>query len=332
MDLSTTYLGFELPHPFMPGASPLVDDLDTVRRLEDAGAAAIVMHSLFEEQLVGEQLAFAAYTDAREESYAEALSYLPRPADFALGPEEYLEQVRRIKAAVKVPVVASLNGRSLGGWLGFARLLQDAGADALELNVYELAADVDASAAVVEDRLVDMVRAVRQAVRVPLAVKLSPFYSALPHLARRLEQAGANGLVLFNRFYQPDIDIEALEMTRTLHLSTNAELPLRTIWLAVLSARTGVSLAASGGVHDAPDAIKAIMAGAHAVQMVSALLRLGVDHLRAVREATARWLEEHEYESLRQMQGSMNLARCPDPTALERFNYVKILQGFHIGG
>ncbi|MGH7785974.1 MAG: dihydroorotate dehydrogenase-like protein [Candidatus Binatia bacterium] len=328
MDLSTTYLGFDLPHPFMPGASPLVDDLDTVRRLEDAGAAAIVMHSLFEEQLVGEQLAFAAYADAREESHAEALSYLPRPADFALGPEEYLEQVRRIKAAVRVPVVASLNGRSLGGWLGFARLLQDAGADALELNVYELATDPTESPAVVEDRLVDMLRAVRQAVRLPLAVKLSPFYTALPHLACRLEQAGANGLVLFNRFYQPDIDIEALEMARTLHLSTSEELPLRTVWLAVLSAHTGVSLAASGGVHTAVDAIKAVMAGAHAVQMVSCLLRQGVEHLRTVREATARWLEAHEYDSLRQMQGSMNLARCPDPAALQRFNYVHMLQSW----
>jgi len=328
MDLSTTYLGFTLPHPFMPGASPLVDDLDTVRRLEDAGAAAIVMHSLFEEQLVGEQLAFVAYADAREDSSAEASSYLPRPRDFALGPDAYLEQVRRIRAAVSVPVIASLNGRTAGIWLRYAPLLYEAGADALELNIYELAADANENAAVIEDRLLSMVRTVRANLSAPLAVKLSPYYSSLPSLARRLEEAGVDGLVLFNRFYQPDIDIEALEVASGLELSSSADLPLRLTWLAVLSASTGLSLAASGGVHTGTDAVKAVMAGAHAVQMVSALLLHGVEHLRIVREAAARWLEEHEYDSLRQMQGSMNLARCPDPSAFERFNYVRVLQSW----
>jgi dihydroorotate dehydrogenase (fumarate) len=328
MDLSTTYLGLSLPHPFMPGASPLVDDLDTVRRLEDAGAAAIVMHSLFEEQLVGEQLAHLAYTEAPAESFPEALSYFPRPAEFALGPDDYLEQLRRIKAAVAVPVIASLNGRDVGGWLAYARLLAAAGADAIELNVFELATDARESAAAIEDRVLAMVRSVREAVAIPLAVKLSPYYTALAHLAAQLDGAGADGLVLFNRFYQPDIDVEQLEVAPTLRLSESAELLLRITWLAVLAPQVRASLAVSGGVHTAIDAVKAVMAGAHAVQMVSALLRHGPEHLRVVREATAEWLEAHEYESLRQMQGSMNLRTCPDPKAFTRANYVNVLQSW----
>ena len=328
MDLSTTYLGFDLPHPFMPGASPLVDDLDTVRRLEDAGAAAIVMHSLFEEQLVGEQLAHAAYTQGPAESFPEALSYFPPASDFALGPDQYLERLRDIKAAVAVPVIASLNGRDLGGWLAYARLLEQAGADALELNLYELATDPEESAAAIERRTLAVVAAVREVVRIPLAVKLSPFYTALAHLARALDAAKVDGLVLFNRFYQPDIDVEHLEVARTLHLSDPSELLLRVTWLAVLSPVVRASLAVSGGVHTAVDAVKAVMAGAHAVQMVSALLRGGPEHLRAVRDATAEWLEAHEYESLRQMQGSMNLQRCPDAKAFARINYVHLLQGW----
>jgi dihydroorotate dehydrogenase (fumarate) len=330
VDLSTTYLGFTLPHPFMPGASPLVDDLDMVRRLEDAGAAAIVMHSLFEEQLIGEQLAHAAYSEVPSESFFEALSYFPPAAAFALGPDEYLEQLRRIKAAVRVPVVASLNGRDAGGWLAYAHLLAEAGADALELNVYELATDPRESAAVIEDRLLAMVRAVRQSVAIPVAVKLSPYYTALAHLAEQLDAAGVDGLVLFNRFYQADIDVEQLEVARTLHLSDSSELLLRVNWLAVLSPHVRASLAVSGGVHTALDAVKAVMAGADAVQMVSALLRHGPEHLRAVREAAAEWLEAHEYESLRQMRGSMNLQRCPDPQAFARVNYVHVLQGWHV--
>ena len=328
MDLSTTYLGFTLPHPFMPGASPLVDDLDAVRRLEDAGAAAIVMHSLFEEQLVGEQLAHAAYTHGPAESFPEALSYFPQSSEFALGPDEYLEQLRRIKAAVAVPVIASLNGRGVGGWLTYARLLAEAGADALELNIYELATAPQECAATVEDRMLAMVRAVRASVSVPVAIKLSPFYTALAHLAEQLDDAGAQGLIVFNRFYQPDIDVEQLEVVNTLHLSDSSELLLRTTWLAVLSPHLRASLAVSGGVHTALDAVKAIMAGAHAVQMVSALLRYGPEHLRTVREETAHWLEAHEYESLGQLRGSMNLQRCPDPQAFARANYLHVLQGW----
>ena len=262
MDLSTTYLGFTLPHPFMPGASPMVDDLDTVRRLEDAGAAAIVMHSLFEEQLTGEYLAYAAYTAGPSDSFPEALSYLPPSADFVLGPDAYLEQLRRIKAAVAVPVIASLNGCDPGGWLAYSRLLAEAGADALELNVYELATDPHESAANVEDRLLAMVRAVRADVSIPVAVKLSPYFSALAHLAGRLDASGVDGLVLFNRFYQADLDIEQLEVTRHLQLSDSSELLLRITWLAVLSPHLRASLAVSGGVHTVVDAVKALMAGA----------------------------------------------------------------------
>lgn len=328
MDLSTRYLGFELPHPFMPGASPLVDDLDTVRRLEDAGAAAIVMHSLFEEQIRREQVATARFLDAPAESFAEALTYLPTPETFALGPEQYLEQLRRIKRAVRIPVIASLNGSTEGGWLSYARLLEQAGADALELNVYSLATDFDESGEILERRTLQMLSAVKHAVSIPVAVKLSPFYSSLAHFARRLEEYGADGLVLFNRFYQPDLDIEALEVAPTLRLSDPSELLLRLRWLAILSGRVRPSLAVSGGVHSAVDAIKAVMAGADAVQVVSALLKNGPDRLRTLRQDLALWLEEHEYDSLAQMKGSLSLLRCPDPAAHERANYMTILQSW----
>ncbi len=328
MDLGTNYLGLKLPHPLMPGASPLVDDLDTVRRLEDVGASAIVMHSLFEEQVVGEQLAAARYVDTHADSSAEAQSYFPDSDVFALGPDEYLEQIRHIKAAVKIPVIASLNGATEGGWLQYARLMQEAGADALELNVYYLATDPDENGDVLEQRAVDMLKTVKSGVRIPVSVKLSPFYSSLAHFGRRLDQAGADGLVLFNRFYQPDIDVDRLEVLRTLELSDSSELLLRLRWLAVLSGRIDGSLAVTGGVHTALDAIKAVMTGAHAVQLVSSLLEHGVAHLGTLRDQMAAWLEEHEYESLRQMQGSMNLVRCPDPKAFERANYTRILQGW----
>jgi dihydroorotate dehydrogenase (fumarate) len=328
MDLSTTYLGLELPHPLMPGASPLVDDLDTVRRLEDAGAAAIVLHSLFEEQIEVEQVGTVQMMEAHEEAFAEALSYFPQPGEFGLGPEQYLEQVRRIKAAVDVPVIASLNGVTATGWLEHARLIQQAGADALELNVYYLATDPRDPAGAVEARTLDILRAVRREVAIPLAVKLSPFFSSLPHLVHELDALGADGIVLFNRFYQPDIDPDLLEVVPTLHLSDSSELLLRLRWLAILTGHVRASLAVSGGVHTAVDAVKAVMAGAHAVQLVSALLRHGPEHLRTLRESMAAWMTEREYASLRQMQGSMSLERCPDPGVFERANYARVLQSW----
>ncbi len=327
MNLTTTYLGFELPHPLVPGASPLAEDLDTVRRLEDAGAPMITMYSLFEEQVVREELSLTNSIETPKECYAEALSYFPDPDEFVLGPDEYLEQVRKVKAAVSVPVVGSLNGTTEGGWLRYAKLIEQAGADALELNLYELALDTRESGEAVERRGLEVVRAVKRQVPIPVAVKLSPFYSSIANYAHRLEEAGADGLVLFNRFYQPDIDVEKQELVRV-NLSSPSELLLRVRWIGALSGRVRPSLAATGGVHTAPDAVKAVMAGAHATQVVSALLRHGPGYLRQVRQELALWLEEHEYESLRQMQGSMSLLRCADPAAYLRANYIKLLQSW----
>ncbi len=287
----------------------------------------IVMHSLFEEQIVGEQLAFVRSMEVADESYAEALTYLPRPRDFRLGPHEYLTQVARIKKAVSVPVIGSLNGVSDGGWLGYAKLIEEAGADGLELNMYELATDLEESGSHIEDRSLRVAKAVKQSVTIPVAVKLSPFYSSIANFCKKLDSLGMDALVLFNRFYQPDIDVEELEVVRV-QLSSSSELTLRLRWLAILSGRIRASLAASGGVHTAVDAIKAVMAGAHGVQMVSALLEHGPGRLKKVREGISRWLEEHEYESLKQMQGSMSLSRCGNPNAYERANYVKVLQSW----
>jgi dihydroorotate dehydrogenase (fumarate) len=328
MDLSTTYLGLKLPHPFMPGASPLVDDLDKVRRLEDAGASAIVMHSLFEEQITREQLSAFLHTEPHGESFAEALAYFPNPDRFALGPEEYLAQVARIKGTVSVPVIASLNGTTPGGWLRYARSIEQAGADALELNVYAVATDPEEDSRGVELRTLELLRAVKKEVRIPVAVKLSPFYTAFAHFASQLDAAGADGLVLFNRFYQPDIDAENLQAVRELPLSQRGELSLRLRWLAILSSRVKASLAVTGGVHTALDAIKAVMTGAHAVQVVSALLQRGPGYLRELREEMERWMEEREYASLAEMRGSMNLEACPDPAVYERANYMLTLQSW----
>jgi dihydroorotate dehydrogenase (fumarate) len=327
MNLASNYMGFDLPHPLIPGASPLVDDLDRVRRLEDAGAPMIVMHSLFEEQITSEQLAMSRSMEAGVDSFAEALSYLPELDDFALGTHEYLEQVRRIKAAVSVPVIGSLNGTTAGGWLTYARLIAEAGADGLELNLYEMATDLDETGGQVEERGLEVVRAVCEAVNIPLAVKLSPFYSSIANFAAKLDRIGVEAILLFNRFYQPDIDVEQLEVLRV-NLSSPSELLLRLRWLAILSGRVRASLGATGGVHTAIDVVKAVMAGADGVQMVSALLQRGPDYLRQVRDDLARWLEVHEYESLAQMRGSMSLLRCDNPKMYERANYMKILQSW----
>jgi dihydroorotate dehydrogenase (fumarate) len=319
MDLSTDYLGLSLPHPLMPGASPLVDDMDMVRRLEDAGAAAIVMHSLFEEQI----------TPPAGGSSGVAASF-PGGYEFRLGPAPYLEQVRRIAAAVNVPVIASLNGTTAEGWLEYARLMQDAGADALELNIYRLAADPSESGAEVERRLIDMVGAVTDNVAIPVAVKLSPYYSSLSHLARELRDAGADGLVLFNRFHQPDLDPEMLLAPARLKLSTPDELLLRTRWLAILSGQLPISLAATGGVHSGEDAIKAILAGAHAVQLVSALIEHGPEHLAVVRREVSHWLDAREYDSLRDAQSAARAFRASDPEASERGSYLRMLQSWRV--
>jgi dihydroorotate dehydrogenase (fumarate) len=329
MDLTTHYLGLTLKNPLLPGASPLVDSLDSVRRLEDAGAAGIVMHSLFEEQIALEARAEMEDVDAHEFSFAEAATYLPAVDDFALGPDRYLEQIAKIKRAVGIPVIASLNGITPGGWTSYAKLMEEAGADALELNVYFLPTDPTRSSADVEAQVLEVTKLVVAAVQIPVAVKLSPFFSALPHFARQLHEAGARGLVLFNRFYQPDLDPEELEVKPTLQLSDPYELRLRLRWLAILSATTPGDLSASGGVHTGLDAIKAVMTGATTVQMVSILLRQGPGHLAEVLGFFERWLEEHDYESLAQLRGSLSLSTCPDPAAFERANYLKILQSWN---
>lgn len=328
MNLSTDYLGLKLKNPIMPGASPLVDDLATVRRLEDAGAAAIVMHSLFEEQINLERQALAHDIEAHTESFAEATSFLPNEEDFDETSEQYLALICKIKGIVSIPVIASLNGITPGGWVHHAKLMQQAGADALELNYYDLPSDPLKTGMDVEQRALDLVKAMRQEVSIPIAVKLSPFFSSLPNFVNQLRGAGANGVVLFNRFYQPDINIEDLDTNSVLELSTPSELRLRLRWLAVLSSQVDISYAATGGVHSATDAIRAIMAGAHAVQVVSALLKNGPDHLATLIADLGRWLEEHEYESIEQMRGTMNLKHCPDATAFERANYLRILKSW----
>lgn len=328
MDLTTEYLGLRLKNPLLPGASPLVDSMDSVRRLEDAGAPAIIMHSLFEEQIALEARAELEDVDAHEYSFAEAATYLPAADEFALGPDRYLEQIGRIKKAVGIPVIASLNGATPGGWTHYAKLMEEAGADALELNIYYFPTDPSRTSAEVEGQVLAITRSVTAGITLPVAVKLSPFFSALPHLARQVLEAGARGLVLFNRFYQPDLDPEELEVKPTLQLSDPYELRLRLRWLAILSASLHGDLSASGGVHTGLDAVKAIMAGATTVQMVSVLLRQGPGHFAELLRFLDRWLDEHEYTSLEQLRGSLNLRTCPDPSAFERANYLKILQSW----
>jgi len=326
MDLTTTYLGFELTNPIVIGACPLGTRLDSIRQLEDAGASAVVLPSLFEEEILA-----AVHSHLEMESmggFAEASTYLPDPEGYHVGPDQYLEHVAAVKGATSFPVIGSLNGSTPGGWTSYAKKIEDAGADALELNVFHLPFDPDESGEEVEQRTVDVIRSVKAEVSIPVAAKLSPFFSSLPNFAGRLEKAGADGLVIFNRFYQPDIDIEELDVVPNLRLSTADELRLRLRWLAVLSAQLEISLAASGGAHSAVDVLKAVMAGAHSVQMVSALLIHGPEHIGRVLEAIEFWMNDHDYESLRQMQGSMNLMRVPKPESFARANYMRMLDSW----
>lgn len=328
MDLTTRWLGLELAHPIVPGAGPLYDGLDGVRRLEDAGAPLITLRALFEEQIVGEQFALARAIDSSSDAFAEASSFLPGTHEFVLGPDEYLEHLRCSKAATRLPIVASLNGTTQGGWLDYATLLEQAGADALELNLYELATHPERTAAAVESALLDVVRAVRRRIRIPIAVKLSPFFTSLPNVAHGLVKAGADGLVLFTRFYQPDIDPGAQEYRPTLRLSTPDELNLRLRWIAILHGRVGAQLALTGGVHHGSDVVKALQCGASVVQVVSALLAQGVDQLHALVAQLRVWMEEHDWNSVTSLVGCMSHQHCPDPRQLERANYARLLQSW----
>ncbi|MGE3510748.1 MAG: dihydroorotate dehydrogenase-like protein [Vicinamibacterales bacterium] len=328
MDLTTTYLGLRLTNPVVPGASPLADELDTVRRLEDAGAPAVILRSLFEEQIALESMDEHAHVDAHGESFAEAASYFPSAGVFQLRADQYLEHLRAIKEAVQIPVIGSLNGTTPGGWLSYAKQIKQAGADALELNVYRLATDLQTRGSDLERQILEIVHELKRAVAMPIAVKLSSSYTSLANFAWELDQAGADGLVLFNRFYQPDIDVEELSVARTIHLSTSSELLPRLHWVGILSGRVRPSLAVTGGVHTALDVVKATMAGAHVAQMVSALLAHGPTYLQRVLADLRQWMEEHEWASLGAMRGNLSLKKVPDPAAYERANYMMLLQSW----
>ena len=326
MKLTTKYLGLELKSPFVIGASPLGEDVDMARHLEDCGASAIVMHSLFEEQLTGDSDALTTLTESIEDSSPEALSYFPEASDYSLGPDDYLNQIARLKSNLSIPVIASLNGRTPGGWVSHAKLMQEAGADALELNIYEVPTDITESGADIEARVLEVVAGVKEKLTIPLSVKLAPFYSSLPSLANSLHLAGVNGLVLFNRFYQPDLDIEDLAVEPKLFLSTSSELLLRLRWMAVLYGKLPVSLALSGGVHKVHDAVKAIMAGADSIQIVSLILRHGPKALETLIKEFSAWMEEHDYKDVAEMRGCLSHQNSPDPAAFERANYLRVLQ------
>jgi dihydroorotate dehydrogenase (fumarate) len=325
MNLATTYLGMRLPHPLMVGAGPLTDDVDKVKELEDQGAAALVLRSLYEEEITGEQMAAFFQSESYGESFAEATSYAPDP-EVPLGPDEYLEHLRRVKEAVGIPVIASLNGTTPGGWTSHARLMEQAGADALELHIFHAASDPRTSAADVERQMIEIVRAVKEGLHIPVAVKLSPLFTAFAHFARQIDQAGADGLVLFTRFHNVDIDVLELEVLRTLPLSDSSDLQLRLRGTAALAGRVKASLAITGGVHTALDVIKATMAGAHVTQMVSALLRNGPRYLRVVRSDLEAWMKENEWGSLEEMRGNMGFERIPDPASYEREQFRMMLR------
>jgi dihydroorotate dehydrogenase (fumarate) len=306
----------------------LCDDLDNLKRIEDAGAGAVVLASLFEEQLRVDRVELSERLEQGTESFAEALTYFPEPSEFKVGPETYLEHIRKAKASLKIPVFASLNGSTLGGWTEYARQIEEAGADALELNIYAIPTDPDLTAAAVEDTYVDIVKAVKQQVSIPVAVKLSPFFTNFANVAKRLDEAGADALVLFNRFYQPDIDLEELEVVPNILLSTPMAMRLPLRWIAILYGRLKADLAATSGIHRATDAIKMLMAGAAVTTMASALLRHGIKHLTTVETEMIQWMEEHEYDSVTQLRGSMSQRSCPDPSTFERAQYMKAIATF----
>lgn len=329
MDLTTTYLGLTLRSPLVVGAAaPLTEDIDTIKRIEDAGAAAIVLHSLFEEQIRQERLELHHHLEYGTESFAEALTYFPEPEVFHVGTEAYLDHIRKAKALVGIPIIASLNGSTLGGWTDYARQIEQAGADALELNIYSIPTEMDMTGAEVEQQYIEILRAVKASVTIPVAVKLSPYFSNMANMAKRLTAAGANALVLFNRFYQPDIDIDELEVRPHVLLSTPQAMRLPMRWIAILYGRVAVDLAATSGIHKAQDVVRMLMAGANITMLVSVLLRHGIEHLRVVEADLKAWMVENEYESVRQLQGSMSQLHCPNPSEFERAQYMKAIQTF----
>jgi dihydroorotate dehydrogenase (fumarate) len=328
MDLTTSYMGLQLKNPLVPSASPLSYSLDSMRRLEDAGASAIVMYSLFEEQIQHEAAELNHYLSYGTESFAEALSYFPEADLYNLGPEEYVELIHKAKRALSIPVIGSLNGISTGGWIDYARKIEEAGANGIELNVYYIPTDPRLTGQQVEDRYVEVLKAVKSTVHIPIAMKLSPYFSALANMAQRLDAAGANALVLFNRFYQPDIDLENLEVTPNVILSTPQAMRLPLRWIAILHKRIKASLAATSGIHTAHDVLKMLMAGADVTMLCSTLLRSGPGRIKEILAELQQWMIDHEYVSVTQMKGSMSQKSVADPAAFERANYMKALSSF----
>ncbi|MCP5516210.1 MAG: dihydroorotate dehydrogenase-like protein [Verrucomicrobiales bacterium] len=330
MDLTTNYMGLKLNSPLVPSASPLTRDVAEIKRAEDAGASAVVLPSVFEEQLRLESAELDIALEQGAESFAEATSYFPSVGEFRLGPEDYLDHIQKAKAAVGIPVIASLNGTSVGGWTDYARQIEAAGADGLELNIYYIPTDPELTSPQVEQTYLDILKAVKGTVKIPVAVKLSPFFSSLANMARRLDAAGADALVLFNRFYQPDIDLDNLEVEHSILLSTPQarRLPLR--WIAILHGRIQASLAATSGIHTAADALKVIMAGADVAMLCSVLLRKGVAQIAVIEREMRRWLEEHEYDSLEQARGSLSQKSVANPAAFERAQYMRVLSTYEL--
>ena len=327
-DLSTTYLGLNLKNPLVASASPLSKKLDRAKKLEDAGVSAIVMYSLFEEQIIHESLELDHFLNRGTDSFPEALSYLPDGGMYAIKPEKYLDQVAGLKKALKIPVIGSLNGVSKGGWTNYARKIEEAGADALELNIYYVATDLDMTSSDIEDTQVELVAEVKSAIKIPLAVKISPFVTSIPNFAKRLFDAGADGLVLFNRFYQPDFDLDELEIVHSLDLSTSSDLRLPLRWISILHGKVNTDFALTSGVHSYTDVLKAMMAGAKVAMMASSLLHGGEQVIGPMLSELEAWMQEHEYESIQQMQGSMSQKSVKEPAAFERANYMKVLNSF----
>ena len=328
MDLTTKYLGLKLRSPLVVSASPLSEDIDNIKRMEDAGAAGVVLYSLFEEQLRQDRLELNQNLQQGTDSFAEALTYFPEPDDFRLGPEEYLKHIAAAKKATRIPIIASLNGSSEGGWTDYAKRIQQAGADALELNIYYIPTDMSLTGTEVEMNYLDILKAVKANVTIPVAVKLSPFFSNFANMAKRFDQAGANGLVLFNRFYQPDIELESLEVKPNILLSTPMAMRLPLRWIALLHNRVNASLAGTSGIHRASDVLKMLMAGADVTMLCSTVIRHGIPQIAIIERDLIAWLTEHEYESVNQLRGSLSQQKCPEPAAFERAQYMKALTGY----
>lgn len=328
MDLSTTYMGMSLKNPLVPSAAPVSESVDKIRQMEDAGASAVVMFSIFEEQVRQEDQLLDDRLSAGAESFAESLSYFPAGGEYHVGPEEYLQTIRKAADATDIPIIGSLNGVSHEGWISYARKIQEAGAKGLELNVYYIPTDPTLTGADVEQQYLDVLKAVKSAITIPVALKIGPFFSSMAHMAQQFDQAGADALVLFNRFYQPDLDLENMTVASTLNLSAPEDIRLPLRWIAILHGRIQASLAATTGVHTVREVAKYLLAGADVVMTTAALLKKGIRHLTTLVEDLDNWLEENEYESVRQMKGVLSQKSVADPAAFERANYIKILEKY----